>query len=185
MTYNPWNLPQTTVEPSTTAHPNPYNRTWLGLRRWRSPHPRRAAEHHRHPTRDQPQTRRTRTPLLGSRHRAPTNNCTTPPISSATTPVRAYKYDLVGNPTQINSSAGDLVMEYDDRNLLVSSSNPGAYLGTTASGGIADNPVPSKPKPQPSCPSTRRRCHSTTRSARSIRRSASAVNTGTGSPQLP
>ena len=67
--------------------------------------------------------------------------CDSAPVSSAAVPVRALRYDLAGNVVGINSPAGDLSIEYDDRGLLVSSSNPGAYLGTTTTGGVADNPV--------------------------------------------
>jgi YD repeat-containing protein len=104
-TYNPWNLPQDTIEASTAAHPNAADRTFS----------RRYDAAGQLVSYVQPGNV-TITSTFDRLGRLSAQS------SGAAT--RAFGYDLVGRTTTISHPAGTENLVYDDRGLLVGSTGP-------------------------------------------------------------
>lgn len=107
-TFNPWNLPESTVEPSTTAHPDPEDRTWTtsydagGL-----------------PVSDQLPGGVTITRTFDELGRLTAESGT-----GDGTAARSFTHDLVGNQVEVSHPDGTISLGYDDRRLVVDQSGP-------------------------------------------------------------
>jgi RHS repeat-associated protein len=112
-TFNTWNLPESTIEPSTTAHPNAVDRTWT------TSYNNLALS-----TQDTLPGGVTRTRTYDNLGRLTAETGTG---AEATTTARSLGYDPLGRITSATSPAGNLIFTYTDRGLL---DTAGGYGGT-------------------------------------------------------
>jgi RHS repeat-associated protein len=108
-TYTPWGLPESTIEPSTTAHPNATDRTWTTVYNAGA-----LAVEERLPG----SVTRVRTYDKLGRLTAETG-------TGATTTARSLDYDPVGRITSATSPAGNHTYTYNQRGMLASASGYG------------------------------------------------------------
>lgn len=120
--YTPWNLPATVVEPATTAHPDPTDRTYTtvydagGL-----------------PVEDRQPGGIVAARSFDNLGQLTGETATGSGVASAS---RVFGYDLAGRRTSFNHPSGTQSLVYDDRGLLASTTGPAgnATFGYDAAG---------------------------------------------------
>ena len=129
-----WNLPESTIEPSTTAHPAASDRTWttiydaVGLA-----------------VQDQLPGGVTRTRTYDKLGRLTGETGT-----GATTTARTLDYDAVGRSPSASSPAGNLTFTWTDRGLLTSAAGYGGTASYTYDGEANLTSASTPPAPRPS-----------------------------------
>ncbi|OLB75035.1 MAG: hypothetical protein AUI14_22170 [Actinobacteria bacterium 13_2_20CM_2_71_6] len=105
-TYNTWNLPESQLEPSTTAHPNPSDRTFTTS----------------YDANGRALTQALPGGVSVTNTYDPVGNLTQQAGAGAdaATATRTFGYDLAGRVTSASGSAGGITLAYDDRGLPLS-----------------------------------------------------------------
>ena len=128
VTHNPWGLPESTIEPSTPAHPAAADRTWTTVY--------------------DAAGQAVRENLPGGVARLRTldglGRMTDETGTGATTTARHVEFDAAGRVTRVNGPAGDSTYTWNDRGLMTQATGPG---GTSTFGYDADGRLTSRTDP--------------------------------------